>query len=319
METLSVRKREPLTPGQRKKRTKRILIGLAVVIASAVLIRIGADYALKYYIRPRASQKEAYALAQQAIGQGDTEAAIQALSHAGAHEALGSAFLSPRGGVGAYEDADELRHSLSLELMKNASVGDIVYWGQYEQDNDFLNGREALAWRVVAQEGDVLTLISLCGIDCIPYENAYLPVKWAGSTLREWLNKNFYPGAFSDTEKELIRQRRNTDAANPVYGTQGGVDTNDWAYVPSIDEVLAWFADDADRVAQSTAYAKAWGANYREESCWWWLRSPGDDAYRKAIVHNDGSIYYSGYTVTLSSTATVRPVINIDLGRLSKG
>lgn len=318
METLSVRKREPLTPGQRKKRTRRILIGLAVVIVGAVLIRIGADYALKYYIRPRASQKEAYTLAQQAIGRGDTEAAIQALSHAGAREALGSAFLSPRGSVGAYEDADELRHSLSLELMKNASVGDIVYWGQYEQDNDFLNGREALAWRVVAQEGDVLTLISLYGIDCISYENAYLPVTWAASTLREWLNKSFYPGAFSDTEKELIRQHRNTDAANPVYGTQGGVDTNDWAYVPSIDEALAWFADDADRVAQSTAYAKAWGANYREKSCWWWLRSPGDDEHRKAIIHNDGSIYYPGYTVTLSSTATVRPVINIDLGRLNR-
>ncbi len=319
METVSVPRREPLNPGQRRKRTRRILLALAILLFGTALIWIGGSYALKYYIRPRTAQKEAYVLAQQAVERGDTVAAIQAFSHAGAHEALGSFFLSPRGGVGAFRDADERRYALSLELLQSASVGDIVYWGQYEQDNDFLNGREALAWRVVAKDGDICTLITLYGIDCMAYEDAYLPAVWASSTLREWLNHSFYNGAFLETEKALVRQRRNADAASPVYGTPGGVDTNDWAYVPSIDEALAWFADDADRVAQSTAYAKAWGANYREESCWWWLRSPGENAYRKAIVHNDGSIYYPGYTVTLSSTATVRPVINIDLARLSRG
>lgn len=318
MEAKPVQKREPLTPGQRRRRTRKILLIAAIIIFGSALIYMGGNYLARYVIRPRAAQKQAYEIAQLALEQGDSVAAIEALSHAGTHEALGSFFLRPRGGLGAYRDADELRYALSLTLLQAAAVGDTVYWGQYEQNGDPLDGHEAIAWRVVSREGDLVTLISLYGIDCMPYESAYLPMSWAGSSLRQWLNESFYKTAFGEAERFMIKQRRNANAANPVYGTAGSVDTNDWAYVPSIDEALLWFANDLDRVAQSTAYAKVWGANYREESCWWWLRNPGDSAYRKALVHNDGSIYYEGYTHTLASTATVRPVINLDLSRANR-
>ena len=311
-------KREPLTPGQRRRRTRNILLVAGIAIVGTVMSWIGGNYLVRYVIRPRTAQKQAYAIAQHAIEQGDTIAAIGALSHAGTHEALGSFFLSARGGLDAYQDADELRVALSLTLLQDAAVGDTVYWGQYEQNADPLDGHEAIAWRVVARDGDLVTLISLYGLDCMPYESAYLPMSWAGSSLRQWLNNSFYKTAFGEAERVMIKQRRHADAENPVYGTRGGIDTNDWAYVPSIDEALLWFADDADRVAQSTVYAKAWGANYREESCWWWLRNQGNSAYTKVLVHNDGSIYYEGYTHTLASTATVRPVINIDLSRANR-
>lgn len=316
MEAANVKRREPLTPGQRKKRVRRILLFGGLVIAVVLAVRIGGSYVWNYHIQPRMSQKEAYREAQAAIEQNDPAAAIEALAHAGARDALGNFFFSPMGGVAAYKDAEALRLSLEREMLQSAAVGDAVYWGQYEQDTDPLNGREAIVWQVVAREGDALTLISLYGLDCHAYQNEYLPVSWANSSLREWLNGSFLSSAFLLEERAAIARHENADAANPVFGTEGGKETVDHVYVPSIEEALAWFPSDGERIAQSTAYAKAWGANYREEACWWWLRNPGDTAHRKAVVHNDGSIYYEGYTITMYNTATVRPVINLDLTRL---
>ncbi len=319
MEASSVRKREPLTPGQRRKRLRRILISLGLLVALTLIVWLGGNYLWNYYLQPRASQKEAYERAQLALEGNDAAAAIEALAHAGEREALGSFFLSPRGGLAQYQGADDQRLALQLELLQSAAVGDVVYWGRYEQNTNPLDGREAIAWRVVAREGNALTLISLYGLDCKPFQNTHLPVSWATCTLREWLNEAFYQAAFLGSERLMMAQHENADEANPVFGTTGGKTVRDMVYVPSISEALAWFSSDADRITRSTAYAKAWGANYREETCWYWLRNPGDNEFRKAIVHNDGSIYYEGYMVTLSTTATIRPVVNVDLSGKVKG
>ena len=46
----------------------------------------------------------------------------------------------------------------------------------------------------------------------------------------------------------------------------------------------------------------------------WWLRSPGSDKYRLAVVRSEGSVQYSGFSVLIfNNYRTVRPAFNLNL------
>ena len=46
----------------------------------------------------------------------------------------------------------------------------------------------------------------------------------------------------------------------------------------------------------------------------WWLRSPGSDKYRLAVVRSEGSVQYSGFSVLIfNNHRTVRPAFNLNL------
>ena len=46
----------------------------------------------------------------------------------------------------------------------------------------------------------------------------------------------------------------------------------------------------------------------------WWLRSPGSDKYRLAVVRSEGSVQYSGFSVLIfNNHRTVRPAFNLNM------
>jgi tetratricopeptide (TPR) repeat protein len=206
------------------------------------------------------------------------------------------------------------------DTVKNASVGDTITFGAYEQDNNTSNGKEAIEWTVLDKDGMSLLLISKQALDCQQYNTSYTDVTWESCSLRKWMNGTFLNKAFNAEEQAQIQNTTVSADKNPEYNTNPGNATTDKVFLLSINEVEKYFNSDEARKCAPTAYAKAQGAYtsdiYKTASgaatCWWWLRSPGTGQSLAAYVSNGGSVSCSGYTVNYDFDA-VRPALWINL------
>lgn len=206
------------------------------------------------------------------------------------------------------------------DTVKNASVGDTITFGAYEQDNNTSNGKEAIEWTVLDKDGMSLLLISKQALDCQQYNTSYTDVTWESCSLRKWMNGTFLNKAFNAEEQAQIQNTTVSADKNPEYNTNPGNATTDKVFLLSINEVEKYFNSDEARKCAPTAYAKAQGAYtsdiYKTASgaatCWWWLRSPGDYQYSAADVNNFGSVSFIGYSVDTDFDA-VRPALWINL------
>ena len=193
------------------------------------------------------------------------------------------------------------------------SIGEVIKFGAYEQDNNLSNGKEEIEWIVLDKKDGKALIISKYGLDCPPYNTTFSEVTWETCTLRNWLNTTFYTTAFNTNQQSKIISTTLTNADNPAYGTEGGNNTTDKVFLLSIDEAKQYFASNTARKLPATAYAKAQGAHVNSnDSSYWWLGSPGLDSARAALVDYDGSVYYGGYNVSIVNCA-VRPALWINL------
>lgn len=312
-----------------KKRKKTIAIVtpiLCVCIAFAII--------LTQVIIPR----QKYNKAVNMIDSGDYDAAYAMLEELGNNEAIAASkydrameridaqdyetALALLNGV-EYKDSEEKRESIKPNyyraLFTDASVGDTIVFGSYEQDNDTSNGKEDVEWLVLAKEDNRLLVISQYTLDCQRYNTEYANVTWENCTLRKWLNEDFLNSAFSDGEKAMIPTLTVSADKNPDYSTNPGSATEDQIFLLSITEVNRYFKTDEERMCVPTAYAKANGA-YMSSSytkggvatCLWWLRSPGLFQHLAADVYRDGSVISLGYNIN-NGHGGVRPAMWIEL------
>lgn len=187
-----------------------------------------------------------------------------------------------------------------------------VTLGQYEQDNNVSNGPEEIEWLVLAIVDQKALLVSKYGLDTKPFNEIRKEITWENSTIRNWLNNEFYNNAFSSSEKNKIIPVKNNNSDNPQLGTKGGNPTTDRIFLLSVDEVLQYMTDSSSRRCKATAFAKSKNSEeYPNGYNWWWLRTPG--AKEGAVhVYNDGDIYYNGGAVSNSNTDLVRPALWIE-------
>ena len=197
------------------------------------------------------------------------------------------------------------------------NVGDYITLGRYEQDNDSSDGVEDIEWRVLAKETSnntgrqVLLVISRYALDCMPYNPEYEDVTWETCGLRNWLNNDFYYGAFTDGERNQIMtiQNSNPDASfySSSYGGKGGNATSDNVFLLSFEQAENYFAGSNDRKCSPTDYAMWNGAhaNNDDHSCYWWLRSPGHDQCSAMDVYDNGNLNYG----SVSDDNGVRPAL----------
>ncbi len=217
-----------------------------------------------------------------------------------------------------YKDSEEKASSIyskyKVEELKVAEVGDYVFFGAYEQDNNTSNGKEDIEWLVLEVTDSKVLLISKYALDCKRYNTSYSDVTWETCSLREWLNGDFINTAFAEYEKAMIPTVTVTADANPEYDTSAGSDTQDKVFLLSIVQAYQYFDSSDTRQCKPTDYAVANGAyvNSDNGNCWWWLRSPGIYQYRAAIVDYDGDVGELGSGVDGGSRA-VRPALWIDL------
>ena len=188
--------------------------------------------------------------------------------------------------------------------------GEIIKFGKYEQDNDLENGKEDIEWIVLKVEGGKAFLISEYVLDYQPYHNRKGEVSWETSSLRAWLNEEFFNEAFSEKEKEIV-----------LPSTPAGYLIQDHVFLWSFQEAPSpVLKQDELRKCQATAYAKGQGAytTYMENVTWWWLihttSERVDQGPKQAFF-----IMHTGHESDswVTASAGVRPVLWIDLKAVS--
>ncbi len=219
--------------------------------------------------------------------------------------------------LGEYRDAASLvandpgLSSAAAEIDRRFSPGNLILFGRYEQDNNTGNGKEAVSWRVLARKGYTALLASEKILDAKPYHGEDASVTWETSTLRAWLNGEFLNAAFTAEERTAILTAAATHKGIVQHGTEAGNEPADGIFLLSVAEAESLMGNDEERRAMNTAFAIALGAYSDEGYGMWWLRTPGDDANRAALVDTDGSVYAIGNVVN-GGYGAVRPALYID-------
>ena len=314
-----------------KKKAKKVFIAIASVACVCAVFLI----LLKTVIIP----KQKYNQAMELIASGDYDSAYALLEEIGDNEAIASnkydraiKYIDSGDHKAAYMLLDGLSYKDSAEkllsikpqyykfLLKNSKVGDIVYFGTYEQDNDTTNGKEDIEWLVLAKEKNRVLVISDKALDCQPYNSSYTEeVTWEKCSLRKWLNNDFINAAFTAEERAKIPTVMVSTDKNPEYDTDPGNATKDRVFLLSIVEVEKYFPSNEARKCVPTEYAISNGA-YTSDSytkggkatCWWWLRSPGYNRFDAASVNMYGNVDEEGSHVN-NDTYAVRPAMWISI------
>lgn len=209
--------------------------------------------------------------------------------------------------TGAAFAADE------TENASNYEIGDIVTYGNYEQDGFYSNGEETIEWIVIARDRDnhALLLSRYC-LDALPYNEDGGDVTWEDSSIRVWLNGEFLESAFGGDPNGFIctTECKTKDGRS---GTDGGENTTDRIFLLAVDEVTQYFPKESSRRAPVTEYAKEQGAEYdKNGNGWWWLRTPGKTQDMAAGVHTAGGVNYDGRDVDRTDLC-IRPALWLDL------
>lgn len=154
----------------------------------------------------------------------------------------------------------------------------------------------------------------------------YYANNYANSSIREWLNEDFYNTAFSKAQQGIIEYTAlDNSAYSSSYSAYDSVTTYDKIYLLSQDDVLntdygfsSSYSNDTARRAQGSDYAKCQGlyvyigsgSSYNGNSDWH-SRSAGSNSGSARYVDGDG--YARGSYDTNYTFFGVRPALNFNL------
>ena len=194
--------------------------------------------------------------------------------------------------------------------------GDIVSFGQFEQDNNPDNGPEEIEWIVLEQDSETVTLISRYILDrqMYAYGEYADQGKYVNATIRSWLNIDFGGRAFSWAERSALRGIAIEDEANPLYPQVSLTgDVIDMVSFLSARQVEEYFPKEGERLCQGTAYALGKGLFQADNGYSpWWTRTPGADLKKMTLVRSDGSINWDGRAINDTEISFgIRPVIRL--------
>lgn len=195
--------------------------------------------------------------------------------------------------ISGYAEADTKAAELLAEHphfnILNASQGDEVILGKYEQDNNTSNGLEDIEWIVLKNENGVVYAVSKYILDAQVYNTH----NGDGSTLKSWLKDDFYNAAFTDIPKGFVSK-------------VGLLSRDDMSVYHSI----------ANTKPEWTAYSKAQEPeNHYYAGYSWWLDGEYFHGYGfadvdMAVVIESGS--YSNNVSPVTGVNGVRPAIIIN-------
>lgn len=158
---------------------------------------------------------------------------------------------------------------------ETASSSDTVTFGSYQGEN--------IEWYVLTEEEGRSLLLSVHALDTRPFNDT--AATWDNSSLRTWLNDEFYQDAFTADEQKEIQVTHLHNGDELGYGTATGQDTDDHVFLLSASEAEKYLSD-KQTTTSPTQYALSQGAYTNDKGdCAWWLRSPG--------MNDDGPAYYS--------------------------
>ena len=176
-------------------------------------------------------------------------------------------------------------------------------------------------WRVLDVQGGRALIITERIIDFRAYHERREAVTWEVSTIRHYLNNQFFNN-FNTTDRARIAETRIANNNNLWFGTHGGNDTNDRIFLLSIEEVIRYFGDSGylwnrpdtmlwiDDRYNIARIANDAGGNIS----WWWLRSPGYNSSGAASIDSGGRVGINGgHLRALTDDGGIRPALWLNL------
>lgn len=290
---------------RRAEKCKKLIKIMAIVAASIVLLIIAYSVIRSTVIIPM----QKYNMAVELMENGNVVAAYDAL-------------IAMDGYKDSAERAKSIYEEYKAEKLKSPKVGDYIFFGAYEQDNNSSNGKEDIEWLVLKIKNGRALVISRYALDSRPYDSRQNTrgVNWQTCELRQWLNDDFLNAAFSDEEKARIPTVKVYAHQNPKYGTDQGKQTEDKIFLLSAAEAEKYFGRKYSGQCWPTAYAAAQGIYVVAQgyehldiySCNWWLRTLGENWLETAYVKSNG--YDNPGGLSFWAYIGVRPVMWIELG-----
>ncbi len=187
-------------------------------------------------------------------------------------------------------------------------------------------------WRVIDIQNHAALVITEYIIEQRAYHDAYTDITWAESSLRAYLNGEFYD-KFSAEDQLRILPVLNKNLDNHWYKSKGGVETKDHIFLLSLEEVCKYFGDSLSKLENPKKNQRYWFERKDENNAkriakllgkegawWWWLRSPGRVNLKAVYIHGtDGNIGIQGNNVLKGNisdgrcTGGIRPALWLKL------
>lgn len=177
-------------------------------------------------------------------------------------------------------------------ILSKANIGEKVSFG--------LDGQQ---WLVIDKQGDSLLLLSVEGVEKRAFQYAMARVYWKDSDLRYWLNDTYLFEAFSEAERNCIKD---SDINNVDIYDGKVANTRDRLFLLSVDEVEHYLVNEKDRVCVSID----------GETVSWWLRNPGHTSDYVKVVQIDGLVDHYGVYTNSDTLPMVRPAMWIDIPQI---
>jgi len=203
------------------------------------------------------------------------------------------------------EELDNYKDSADLIKKYNflgCEKGDEILLGSYEQDGDLSNGTEEIEWIVLDRKDNKALVVSKYCLENKPFNTTLTTVTWANSTIRKWLNGEFFQKTFASNEKSLILS---STIKNPDDEEQSraGSNTVDKIFLLSSHEASIYFDTDSDRAAHATDYVST-------NHCYWILRTPATNGPYVCHVDYTGEL---GYSENVDRKWWIRPAMWIEI------
>ncbi|MCR5205918.1 MAG: DUF6273 domain-containing protein [Lachnospiraceae bacterium] len=205
---------------------------------------------------------------------------------------------------------DKIIEKNELSVKDNRKISEIyVVFGAIENES----GSDPLEWQVLEydEKNNKALLLSRYLVTEKPYMyvgnyHSEDGITWAESTIRTYLNDEFYNSAFTKEEQSLIKKVKIKNKDNKKTKTKGGKNTSDRIFLLSLSEVEKYFEAKSLESDSDSRLCRFKNGEVNE----WWLRSPGISQDSVSYVYEDGSVrgnYYKG------NNAGVRPAMWIEL------
>ena len=187
----------------------------------------------------------------------------------------------------------------------NTATAPIVYFGQNHENNP-------TAWRVIGYDGSGvtssqgdITLLAAGAMGVIPFVDTILNNEYAPSNLKTAIDA--LAEKLTTEENAAVKKRTLTS------GSYDGENT-DCVAGGQVDNAVFWPLSAKEAIAVNNDLRALNPAHPNWVDSGWWLRSPGSDKYRLAVVRSEGSVQYSGFSVLIfNNHRTVRPAFNLNL------
>lgn len=195
---------------------------------------------------------------------------------------------------------------------------DKIKFGNYWQSVEF-GEPEPIKWRILTvDKNNNAILLADAGLNGMSFDYGSGDATWKTSTLRSWLNEEFYNEAFNEAEQDEIRQvvvkNNNSETIDKIYLlSEDDVCNSAYGFESNVNK------NSDTRDCKATYYARVNGARYSNPlnfndtgSCCWWLRTSGKLSGTFKYAWKYGVSFHNGNNHYVAQYA-IRPVLQVNL------